>query len=131
MKLRRVGLFLLPCLALLGGCAAKAPPQPAPPATPQQLEQLRASLTSQRPGTIVGIVSAVLPEEKAALISDVPAEQFYINDLVSIVDSAENTLAFGRVVRRLENGRSVHVRYEQQPNARAPAEGDLAVRFPR
>lgn len=116
--------------ALVGGCTKTTETVGAAPATPAQLESLREMYAAKRPGTIVGSVTAVRPEDSLVAVGDVKADSFLLNDLVSIVDSAENTIAFGHVVRRLE-GDGVHVKYESRDNARAPQQGDMVVRFPR
>lgn len=126
-----IPLLLVAVLAAwpLTGCGTtKRPSQGAAPATPQRLEEIRARYASERPGTIVGPVVAVLPEQGLASLGDVPADRFAEGDLVSLIDSREQTLAIGRVVRRLED--SVHVKYERSPGMRAPVEGDVGVRLP-
>jgi hypothetical protein len=131
---RHVPRFLAPaaaslCLvAVLAGCHSRTQNVGGAPATPARLEELRAAYTMQRPGTVVGAVIAVLPEQSLLAVGDVPVDRFAEGDMVSIIDSKENTLAIAQVVRRLPD--SVHVRYQSRENARAPLEGDIVVRLP-
>jgi hypothetical protein len=112
----------------LVGCKARTQTVGAAPATPERLAEIRAGYAAERPGTIVGPITAVLPEQSLAAIGDIPPDRFAEGDLVSILDGKEQTIAVARVVRRLDD--SVHVRYQSNPNARAPVEGDVAVRLP-
>lgn len=128
----RMPALAVACIAAmlaLGGCEpTRTQATGAAPATPERLEAIRAAYVAQRPGTVVGPLIAVLPEQSLAAVGDVPVDRFADGDLVSIIDSGENTLAMARVVRRLAD--SVHVKYESKPNARRPMEGDVAVRLP-
>lgn len=121
-------IALIALFAVVPGCTRTASSVGAAPATPQRLEEIRARYAAERPGTVVGPVIAVLPENNLVAIGDIPTDRFADGDLVSILDSAENTLAIGRVVRRLED--QVHVKYESRGNARTPVEGDVGVRLP-
>lgn len=130
--MRRLQLLLstlgLACLGL-SGCTNTPATVGAAPATPQQLEAIRAELATKRPGTLAGPIVAVLPEDSLVAASDVPTDLFFIDDLVSIIDSEQNTLAFGHV--RAIRGGQVHVQYKSEPSTRAPMEGDLVVRLPK
>lgn len=116
-------------LLSVSGCTNSPETVGAAPATPDQYQAIRAELTSQRAGTQVGPITAVLPEENLASAGDLETDRFFLGDLVSIIDSAQNTLAFGKV-KAIRSG-EVHVQYTSEPNARPPAVGDLVVRFPR
>lgn len=125
---RRAMASVVMTLCCLVGCQGTTRSDASAPATDERLEQLRAIYAAERPGSIVGPVVAVMHEQFLAAIGDVPGDAFADGDLVSIIDSRQQTLAVGRVVRRLDQ--SVHVKYQPQPKMRAPREGDIGVRFP-
>lgn len=128
MRLASLPLTLALSVLIGAGCHQTSGTVGGAPATPERLEAIRAAYAAQRPGTVVGPIIAVLPEQSLAAVGDVPVDRFADGDLLSIIDSSENTLAVARVVRRLPD--SVHVKYESSANARPPMEGDIAVRLP-
>lgn len=116
----------------LPGCQTKTNPAGGPPATPARLAEIRESYARQKPGTIVGQVTAVLREQNLLAVGDVPADRFARGDVVSILDGNEVTLAVGRVVRVDDKMQDpVHVKYESRADARPPMEGDVVIRLPR
>jgi hypothetical protein len=128
VRLVGAALSMAVVATVLTGCTRTPTSVGAAPATPEQLDAIRADLTARHPGTVVGTVTAVLPDDGFLAAGDVPTDAFFLYDLVSVLDSQKNTLAFGRV--RAIRSDEVHVQYDPQPNARNPMEGDLVVRFP-
>lgn len=124
----RTGVMLLAAV-LVAGCTKTTGPIGTAPPTPDRVAELRAKITGEHPGAVVGVVTAVLPENSLVAIADVAVDEIRMGDVMSLIDADENTLAHGKVVRRLES--SVHVKYESEVNARAPLTGDAAVRLPR
>jgi len=121
-------LILTIAALTLAGCTRTAPVEDPtqPVATSDWVVQYRASIEQSAPGSIVGVVNAVLPDARLASVSDVPGEQFKENQTVTFVDGAGNPLGIGSVVRIVDG--SAHVKYEvPQPGRRTPDIGDAVV----
>jgi hypothetical protein len=114
----------------LAGCArTQRPAEPPPPANQDRAMALRQRLLSENPNVQAGIVTAVLPEQRLAAVSDLDVSKFRPGLVVTFVDSQGNPLVAGEVVRTTSD--SVHIKYhEPAADRRAPQKGDLAVRVP-
>lgn len=116
--------------AALVGCQNHKPPTTQPiaaPATAETVRDIREAFQKRDPSTIVGLVIAVLPENNLAAIGDVPVGEFKTGQVVTFIDSNQAIIAVGTVVNTTAD--TVHVKYTPQGEmARAPREGDLAVR---
>ena len=127
MNLRKKLVLTLATLAIAGCTSTKAPETPNQPvANTEWIAQYRISIENSAPGSIVGVVNAVLPDVRLASVGDVPAGQFQENQTVTFIDGAGNPLGIGSVVRLVDG--NVHVKYEiPQPGRRAPEVGDVVV----
>ena len=118
-------------LAAAGCKSTAAPPQAVVP-TPTTLSSddynaLKAAYLKANPRARVGLVSAVLPLQNRAAISDIPTGDFKKGDVISIVDGRFVPLADGTVVAIDPD--LLYVDYLPAPGAtRPPAAGDIAVK---
>jgi hypothetical protein len=113
-------------LVLATGCATrpKTAPMSSPP-TAEQAAMFRESFMKVSPTAKVGIVGAILEGESLLMINDMPTDGVNPGDVVSFVDSTQNTIANGKVVEVL--GNKVAASYTAA--TRAPVTGDVAVKF--
>ena len=121
-------LVLTVAALTLAGCTRTQPPETPnqPVANAEWIAQYRASIEHSAPGSIVGVVNAVLPDVRLASVGDVPADQFKANQTLTFIDGAGNPLGIGSVVRVVDG--NLHVRCEvPQPGRRAPEVGDVVV----
>jgi hypothetical protein len=126
---RRSTLALVLAAALFTGCTrtreAENPNQPVP--TSDWISSYRASIEQASPGSIVGVVNAVVAADNLASVGDVPAGSLQAKQTITFVDGSGNPLVVGQVVAVTEFG-NVHVRYENPIDGRrAPQVGDVAV----
>jgi hypothetical protein len=119
-------LALAGALFLTTGCKSSSQ-STAPPPTPQQLEEMRNTFGRGHPDVRVGEVIAVLPSSHLAQVADVPLKDFTVGDIISFIDSSDNTVAMGRVEAVKPDSLIVHYDVSAQ-NGRDPLIGDAAVR---
>lgn len=98
------------------------------PATANILAQVRMHAQNLDPTARVGLVVEADPRNSLVAVGDVNVADFRPGQIVSFVDSRENVLTSGTVVRILQH--TIHVKYDQ-PTAghRAPRQGDIMIRF--
>jgi hypothetical protein len=90
--------------------------------------EIRQRYQRRDPQTQVGLVLAANPSVDMVAVGEVDPSQFRPGDIVSFVDTSENPLTSGRVIRVLTD--SLHVRYDPPIGSRrAPREGDVMIRF--
>ncbi|MEO6435433.1 MAG: hypothetical protein ABIP55_06680 [Tepidisphaeraceae bacterium] len=115
-----------------GGCGPmkKGTPKPAPrPASSATVEQIRAAYTRAYPESRVGVVIAARPQDNLVAVGEVKGTDFRDNQVVTFIDSDQQLLATGSVVRMLDD--SIHVRYEKPARGgREPRVGDVMVKTP-
>lgn len=126
---RQSTFALILVAALFSGCTRthqpETPNQPLP--TSEWVASYRASIEQASPGSIVGVVNAVVAAENLASVGDVPAGSLQSKQMITFVDGSGNPLGVGQVVTVTEYG-NVHVRYENPIDGRrAPQVGDVAV----
>ncbi len=132
MPMARLAAALIVTTMLLAGCRSEAPQQTVvvPPAPTPVSAELRQRLATRAPDAVIGRVIAVLPDNRLAAVGDVPVTSFKREDVVTFIGSEDVTLVSGTVVEVLAD--AVHIRYELPADGqRAPAVGDLAVKFPK
>lgn len=122
-------LTVLFAAALFTGCTRtphnEAPNQPI--GTSEWLANYRTTVESASPGSVVGVVNAVIPSANLASVADVPAGSLKKNMTITFVDGGGNPIVVGSVVDVNEYG-NVHVKYENPIDGRrAPEVGDAAV----
>jgi uncharacterized lipoprotein YajG len=129
MRTRRIFSIALSTLLLVGCANKKKITDPTYPATANMLAQVRAHAQRVDPSARVGLVTDSDPRNKLVAVSDINPADFAIDQNVSFVDSRENALTSGTVVRILPN--SIHVRYDSptRTGAHAPRQGDIMIRF--
>ena len=116
--------------AMLVGCQANKPAgSNAPAVDDATYAALKSEFAAVRPGSLVGRVVKVAPQENAAEIADLPADQFSAGQVVLFIDAQQNPLAYGTVF--LTTPQTVMVRYTVEEGGRAPVVGDVAVRLAR
>jgi len=126
------------CLAagLLAFCAIVGceplPPETPPPAqshpfSQQEMVSRRESLRKLKPDARVGLVKSVLGSNSTAGIGDVDVKDFTKGDVISFIDSNDNTVSMGSVIG--VEGNLLIVHYDVNAGGRAPLEGDLAIRM--
>lgn len=126
----RYMLTLIAAATLFSGCtrtppAAETPIQPMP--SSDWVASYRATIEQGSPGSIVGVVNAVMPEQNLASVSDIPAGSLSLKQTLTFIDGDGNPLGVGEVISVTEYG-NVHVEYETpQPGRRSPQVGDVAV----
>jgi hypothetical protein len=117
--------FVIACATLVG-CRGQIGQEET--AASIDVEAVRAAIQKVNPGTLVGVVSEVLPDERLAAVRDVPVDQFRAGMILSLIDTGQNLLTHAKVVRIVND--SLHVMYDAPPpGTRVPRTGDLAVRF--
>jgi hypothetical protein len=118
-------------IALLAGffTGCKSSPDPiAPPATPEQINQLRDTYRRTDREARVGVVTAVLTSSNLASVGSVPVKDFTIGDVITFLDSNGKTLTMGLVEAVKQNTLVIHYDNPTDKHGRAPVEGDIAVR---
>ena len=129
--MRLAHLIATTVLALgMFGCASqkKAEEMPvAPPASESRVMEIRQSYQRHDPNAQVGVVVAVESGANLAAVGDVMLDKIRENDVMTFIDSNENPIANGTVVRKTSN--AAHVKYETTSGGRDPVIGDLAVKF--
>lgn len=123
---KRIALIL--SSTLIVSCTRTTPitvtDQPAP--SGDYAGAYRATIEAAAPGSLVGVVNAVLPEDHFASFGGTPTESLAPGQLITFVDGAGQPVVTGTIVK-IVNG-NVHVKYEEpQTGRRSPREGDLAV----
>ena len=117
-------------VAGVGGCSHHQAPMGPPVAAPADaatVADIRRAYKQADPDAVVGLVIATLPDSQLAAVADVPVSEFKAGDVVTFIDSNQATIAVGKVEVVKED--VIHVKYEPRGDAaRAPQEGDLAVR---
>jgi hypothetical protein len=123
------GVVALCCASgLLTGCQTPPKDTAAPPADEETLRLIRQSFTATDPKAIVGLVTAVLPDQMYAAVGDVDVKDFNEGEVVTFIDSNKQPLVNG-VIKKV-TADALHVQYEKPATgSRAPKVGDLAVRF--
>jgi hypothetical protein len=131
MPALRILAIALSASLFLTGCASrkKQVADPSYPATANMLSQVRLHAQHADPAARVGLVTDAEPKNRLVAVSDINPADFAVNQNVAFVDSRENALTSGTVVRILSN--SIHVRYDPptRVGARAPRQGDIMIRF--
>ena len=123
-----VALSVVAAAFALNGCQTPPKSTTAPPADDETLRLIRQSFTASDPSAIVGLVIAVLPDQMYAAVGDVDVKDFNEGDAVSFIDSNKKFLTNG-VVKKITSD-ALHIQYQPPATgSRAPAVGDLAVRF--
>jgi hypothetical protein len=113
---------------VLGGCQTPPKPAPTPPTTEETVRLMRQYFTAADPKAIVGLVTAVLPDEMYAAVGDVDLKDFTEGEAITFIDTNKKFLTNG-IVKKV-TASALHVQYEAPgPGSRAPQLGDLAVRF--
>jgi hypothetical protein len=125
----RMWLSALLVAALMAGCRARMQtqePEPAPgPVSADVIERLK----QRSPDAIFAQVTAVAENERRLTLGDVSAGALKPNDVVTVF-GGDAIVANGTVIS-VSDG-SAQVQYTPTATAaRAPAVGDLAVRFTR
>jgi hypothetical protein len=117
-------------VAGIAGCGhhrEPAGPAVAAPADAATVADIRRAYKQADPDALVGLVIATLPDSQLAAVGDVPVSEFKAGDVVTFIDSNQATIAVGTV--EVVKDDVIHVKYEPRGDAaRAPREGDLAVR---
>ncbi len=113
------------------GCRPKRMDNPeAYRAAAANVAELRQGYQRRDPQTQVGLVLAVNSQVQMVSVGEINPTDFDAGDIVSFIDTNENALTSGRVIRVLTD--SVHVRYDRPAaGRRAPRDGDVMVRFRR
>jgi hypothetical protein len=106
------------------GCQSHKPAPLPPPATPYTAERLQAQFQEVDPSVKVGLVAAVKHADRLAAVSHLDADDLRAGDTVSFMDSNQNLIGTGTVVRTVND--LVIVRYSWTTHGLR--EGDLAVR---
>lgn len=122
-------LTVLFAVALFAGCTRtpknETPNQPI--GTSEWLSSYRTTVENASPGSVVGVVNAVVSSANLASVGDVPAGSLKNNMTITFVDGSGNPVVVGTVVSVNEYG-NVHVKYENPIDGRrAPEVGDAAV----
>jgi hypothetical protein len=116
---------------MLGGCHNRRRPvaaDPSAPATAGVLAQVRSHARLADPSAKVGLVTEADAKNMLVAVGDINASDFQTGQNVSFVDSRENPLTSGTIIRILSG--SIHVRYDR-PTAgrRPPRQGDIMIQF--
>jgi hypothetical protein len=128
MKLHRL-LSLVAGLTLLAGCGPKKLDNPkAYQAAAANVSEIRERYQRTNSKTRVGLVIGSNADSSLVSVGEINPKEFRVGDKVVFVDSNQNTLASGEVVRILQD--SIHVRYDRPAGGRGPREGDVMVMFP-
>jgi hypothetical protein len=123
---RHILIALLPITMLMTACQ-KENPKLAGPIDPQQFPAIRDSYTKANTNARVGLVTAVLPDQRLAAVSNVPLNDFKVGDVITFVDANGKILDNGMVKAIGKN--SLHVLYDAPgPGQFAPRVGDLGIR---
>lgn len=119
-------LFLISaCAAESGKRGSKAPR----PASGAEVAKIRAAYSRAYPESRVGVVIASRPQDRLVAVGEVKGADFQVNQVVTFIDSKQQVLTTGTVVRILPE--SVHVRYgDPDRNGREPRIGDVMVKTP-
>ena len=129
MRIPRLVVPLL-SVAILAGCNNKPPPkyENVKPAQESAFNQIRAQYARLKPDARVGLVTDSDKKNELVAVSEVNPREFHIEQIVTLIDSNENPLTTGHVVRILPS--SIHVKYDPPPSGRRePRDGDIMVRF--
>jgi hypothetical protein len=128
MRILRTTTITLLALGFVG-CAShhknSQAEMPASAASPERVIEIRSTYQRHDPNAQVGTVAAVDRESHLAAVGDLNLSKIRENDVITFIDSNENPIANGTVIRKTAD--YAHVKYE--PTQRAPVEGDIAVRF--
>ena len=128
MRLSRLTGTTLLALALIGCASQKKAEAPvAPPASESRVMEIRQNYQRKDRNAQVGVVVAVEAGDHLAAVGDIMLDQIRENDVVTFIDSNENPIANGIVVRKTSN--AAHIRFESTSGGRDPVVGDLAVKF--
>jgi hypothetical protein len=129
MRLSRLTGTTLLAVGLLG-CAnqKKAAPPSAPVASESRIMEIRQSYQRADPNAQIGVVVAIDQGARLAAVGNIMLDNIRENDVMTFIDSNENPIANGVVVRKTAD--AAHVKYEPvRKGGRDPVEGDLAVKF--
>ena len=131
MRLRLSAGLMIVSLFAAAGCQPKEQPTgPVYPPPVAPTPQTRERIQRLAPDALIGEVTAVLPQERLAMIGNVPVQQFKEGDVVTFMGGNEVSIGNGIVIR--VGADTLQVRYEPPPpGGRPPAMGDLAIRFGR
>lgn len=117
----------------MSAVSCQKPPPPPPPApvgaTMEQVESVRTRYTQVSADARVGQVVALHTSEPLAAVGGVPVADFKEGDAVTFLDSGENVIAFGVVIRPVDD--TLHVRFTTAPLGRPPIVDDIVVRAGR
>ena len=127
MRLMMMTVLIALLAGFFTGCNS-APEPVAPPATPEQINQLRDTYRRTDPEARVGVVTAVLAGSNLASVGGVPVKDFTVGDVITFLDSNGKTLTMGLVEAINKNTLTVHYDNPTDKHGRAPVEGDIAVR---
>lgn len=129
--MRWAGVFMLG-LVCLAGCKTKTdePQAPAPAPVPVVEDDVKARLQRLEPNALIGRVTAILAEDRLAAVGEVPPQDFSVGDVVVFYGASEQVVGHGKVVKA--DATLLHVKFEEPAaGQRAPAVGDLVIRFKR
>jgi hypothetical protein len=130
MTLPRWITVTLPLLALGVGCHnGKNLNNPQVyQAAATNVADIRARYQRLDPANQVGLVIASEPSANLVAVGEINPANVRVGDKVVFVDSRENALTTGTIVRKLTN--ALHVEYDPPAAGhRAPRDGDVMVRF--
>ena len=120
-------LALLVGLTLLPSCGPKKLDNPkAYQEAAANVSEIRERYQRTDAATRVGLIIGSNPQSNLVSVGEINPKEFRVGDNVVFIDSRQNTLGGGEVVRILQD--SIHVRYDR-PSGRPPREGDVMVRF--
>lgn len=120
-KLRMIAVV---CSVLLIGCQSQKKPVLPPPATAFTVERMQADFQKIDPTAQVGLVSAVMPADHLAAVSDIDTAAFHVGQPLIFIDTNKKTIGGGTVIRIVSD--LLVVRYDQV--SRPLRKGDIAVR---
>jgi len=133
MSPRRYTFKILPLLftgLTVASLSCQRPPPPPPPAptgaTPEQYEAVRSRYARVSPDTQVGQVLAVHTSEPLAAVTGIPTGDIREGEAVTFLNSEESIIAFGTVIRPVDD--TLHVRFVPTAAGRAPIPGDLVLK---
>jgi len=125
-----MNIRLLCAAALLSaavvGCHKRQAPV-AQPLSPEALQALRESYTRVDAKTLVGTVTAALPEKGLVAVGEIPVDQVAVGEIIVFADASREVIAAGKVIAKTAD--ALHVSYDLRgANGREPQVGDLAIR---
>jgi hypothetical protein len=125
VTLAMLALLMSGCASENGKGGSKAPQ----PASGAELAKIRAAYSRAYPESRVGLVIASRPQDRLVAVGDVKGADFEVNQVVTFIDSTQQVLTTGTVVRVLPD--SVHIRYgDPDRDGREPRVGDVMVKTP-